>query len=57
MGTKAWSRAHPTGRMVGDPGVVAEARQVHGVDPRVVKRHRISIVVYSRTRVYVDRDA
>lgn len=28
----------------------------HGVDPRLVKRQGISIVLYSRTRLYVDRD-
>jgi hypothetical protein len=43
--------------MVGNPGVVAEARQAHGVDPLLVTRHGVSIVVYSRTRVYLDRDA
>jgi hypothetical protein len=43
--------------MVGDPGVVAEARRAHGVDPRLIQRQGVSIVVYSRTRVYLDRDA
>jgi hypothetical protein len=35
----------------------AEARQPHGVDPRLVTRQGVKIVVYSRTRVYLDRDA
>ncbi len=35
----------------------AEARQAHGVNPRLVTRQGVKIVVYSRTRVYLDRDA
>jgi hypothetical protein len=57
MSTKAWARSYPVGRMVGDPAVVAEARQPHGANPRLVERGGVSIIVYSRTRVYLDRDA
>jgi hypothetical protein len=54
---QAWARSHSVGRMIGDPSVVAEARQAHGVDPKLVRRGNVAIVVYSRTRVYLDRDA
>lgn len=57
VSAKAWTRSYPVGRRVSDPAVVAEARQVHGVDPRLVRRDGVSIIVYSRTRVYLDRDA
>lgn len=43
--------------MAGAAAVIAEARQAHGVDPRLVTRQAVEIVVYPRARVYLDRDA
>jgi hypothetical protein len=43
--------------MAGHAAVVAEARRLHDVHPRLVTRLRVKLVAYARTRVYVDRDA
>jgi hypothetical protein len=57
LAVKAWARSHPVGRMVGHPSVVAEAGQAHDVHPRLVTRSGLALITYSRTRVYIDRDA
>jgi hypothetical protein len=43
--------------MAGDAAVISEARQTHRVDPQLITRQGVKIVVYSRARVYLDRDA
>lgn len=55
---KRWQQSWPRGKMVDDPGVLAETRRDNG-RPRPQLRHSdgLPIVVYQRPRVYVDRDA
>lgn len=57
-GVRSWQRRPKPGRMINHPAVLIEARREYdGVRPQKRVVGGLTIVTYSRPRVYLDRDA